>query len=44
MPVATGPRWVGALLEPKGDIPYGVAIAAGALLAFPSSGLFLASC
>jgi prepilin peptidase CpaA len=44
MPVATGPRWVGALLEPKGDIPYGVALAAGALLAFPSSGLFLASC
>lgn len=30
-----GPVWVGRLLEPKGDIPYGVAIAAGALLAWP---------
>ena len=25
------------LLEPKGDIPYGVAICVGALMAFPSS-------
>jgi prepilin peptidase CpaA len=33
------PAWATRLLEPKGDIPYGVAIAAGALLAFPSSGL-----
>lgn len=31
------PRWVGRLLEPKGDIPYGVAICAGALAAFPAS-------
>lgn len=33
------PAWVDALLAPKGDIPYGVAIAAGALVAFPYSGL-----
>lgn len=33
------PPWVGRLMEPKGDIPYGVAIAVGALLAFPSSAL-----
>ncbi len=33
------PGWVANLMEPKGDIPYGVAIAAGALLAFPSSRL-----
>jgi len=34
--------WVVNLMEPRGDIPYGVAIAAGALLALPESGLFLA--
>lgn len=34
-----GPAWFGRLLQPKGDIPYGVAIAAGALIAFPSSAL-----
>lgn len=33
------PRWVGRLLEPKGDIPYGVAICIGALAAFPRSPL-----
>lgn len=33
------PAWVGRLLEPKGDIPYGVAICAGALAAFPASAL-----
>ncbi len=33
------PGWVLHLMEPKGDIPYGVAIAAGALLAFPASGI-----
>lgn len=33
--------WVGHLLEPKGDIPYGVAICAGALAAFPGSPLAL---
>lgn len=35
------PAWVGRLMEPKGDIPYGVAIAAGALAAFPDSPLVL---
>ena len=35
--LVSGPRWVTHLLQPKGDIPYGVAIAAGALLAFPAS-------
>jgi prepilin peptidase CpaA len=28
-------RLDGSLMEPRGDIPYGVAIAAGALLAYP---------
>ena len=37
--VAGGPDWVHQLLEPKGDIPYGVAIAVGVLMAFPSSAL-----
>ncbi|MBN8551386.1 MAG: prepilin peptidase [Caulobacterales bacterium] len=32
-----GPPWMGRLLQPKGDIPYGIAIAIGALSAFPSS-------
>ncbi|MND79938.1 Type IV leader peptidase family protein [compost metagenome] len=35
----TGPAWVGRLLAPKGDIPYGVAIAVGALLAYPAGPL-----
>jgi len=35
-------NWVITLMQPKGDIPYGVAIAAGALLALPESGLLLA--
>jgi prepilin peptidase CpaA len=34
-----GPAWVGRLLTPGGDVPYGVAIAAGALVAFPQSAL-----
>lgn len=38
----TGPNWVMHLMQPKGDIPYGVAIAAGALLAYPSSPLMAA--
>jgi prepilin peptidase CpaA len=33
------PSWMGRLLAPKGDIPYGVAICAGALAAFPESPL-----
>jgi prepilin peptidase CpaA len=36
------PGWVVQLMEPKGDIPYGVAIAAGALLAYPASPLLAA--
>jgi prepilin peptidase CpaA len=33
------PHWIDSLLEPRGDIPYGVAIAVGALMAFPTSAL-----
>jgi len=36
------PSWLAGLMEPKGDIPYGVAIAAGALIAFPASGMMAA--
>ncbi|WP_409692410.1 prepilin peptidase [Brevundimonas sp.] len=36
---AFGPAWVRGLLQPKGDIPYGVAIAAGALMAWPASAM-----
>lgn len=36
------PAWASRLLEPKGDIPYGVAIAIGALLAFPNADLMQA--
>ena len=38
-----GPAWVSRLLQPKGDVPYGVAIAFGALAAFPSSLIFHAA-
>ena len=34
-PVAPRIGWIARLLEPKGDIPYGVAIAVGALISFP---------
>ena len=37
-----GPGWVMRLMQPKGDIPYGVAIAIGALLAYPESPLMAA--
>ena len=37
--VPSGPRWVERLREPKGDAPYGVAIAAGALAAYPTGAL-----
>lgn len=37
-----GPDWVTRLMQPKGDIPYGVAIAIGALLAYPASPLMAA--
>ena len=36
------PGWVVQLMEPRGDIPYGVAIAAGALMAYPASPLLAA--
>ena len=35
------PIWVQRLPQPKGDIPYGVAIAVGAVLAFPQSQILL---
>jgi prepilin peptidase CpaA len=35
--IPAGPAWVERLREPKGDAPYGVAIAAGALVAFPQA-------
>lgn len=38
----TGPAWIMQLMQPKADIPYGVAIAIGALLAYPSSPLMAA--
>lgn len=38
---AGAPAWVANLMEPRGDIPYGVAIAIGALFAFPSSILLM---
>lgn len=40
--VLSGPGWVNRLAEPKGDLPYGVAIAIGALVAFPGSALMQA--
>ncbi|HYD28560.1 A24 family peptidase [Brevundimonas sp.] len=40
--VANGPGWAARLMEPKGDIPYGVAIAAGVLAAYPASPLMAA--
>lgn len=40
--VIAAPNWVGTLMQPKGDIPYGVAIAAGALMAYPTSPLVVA--
>ncbi len=33
------PGWIGRLMQPRGDIPYGVAIAIGALMAYPASPL-----
>ena len=37
--IVGGPVWIHTLLEAKGDIPYGIAICVGALMAFPSSAL-----
>ena len=38
-----GPPWLGRLLTPAEDLPYGLAIAVGALIAFPSSSLIVAA-
>ncbi len=38
-PSEQGPDWLRRLLTPKSAIPYGVAIAAGAIAAFPAAGL-----
>ncbi|MFC3068285.1 A24 family peptidase [Phenylobacterium soli] len=35
--VVTGPSWFARLAEPGENVPYGVAIAAGALMAFPAT-------
>ena len=35
--IAGAPAWVSTLFQPKGDIPYGVAICGGVLMAYPSS-------
>jgi prepilin peptidase CpaA len=37
--VLGGPSWAQRLMRPNGDVPYGLAIAAGALMAFPGSAL-----
>jgi prepilin peptidase CpaA len=37
--IPAGPGWFQRLLAPKGDAPYGVAIAVGALFAFPQAAL-----
>jgi len=37
LPAHATPGWVATLMEPRGDLPYGVAICAGALVAFPAS-------
>ncbi len=43
-PVAAGaPGWVGNLLAPRGKIPYGIAICAGALVAWPGSAMVTAA-
>jgi prepilin peptidase CpaA len=42
LPIAPVQGALGRLLEPKGDIPYGLAIAAGGLAAFPQSAIFSA--
>ena len=44
LPVApsVSQAWVVRLMQPRGDIPYGVAIAVGALMALPESGVVVA--
>lgn len=39
---ARAPRWVGRLMTPGGNAPYGIAIAIGALVAFPASSIITA--
>jgi prepilin peptidase CpaA len=41
--MARGPQWVSRLLQPGEDVPYGVAIAFGALAAFPESAIAYAA-
>ncbi|CAN7193537.1 prepilin peptidase [Phenylobacterium sp. LjRoot219] len=41
--VLSGPAWFTRLAEPGESVPYGVAIAIGALVAFPNSALVLAA-
>ncbi|MGC1302417.1 MAG: prepilin peptidase [Caulobacteraceae bacterium] len=36
---ASGPPWFGRLMKPGGDVPYGVAIAVGALFALPHASI-----
>jgi len=36
---AGAPAWFARLMQPKADVPYGLAIAVGALAAFPASAL-----
>ena len=38
----TGPAWLRRLLSPEAAVPYGVAIAVGALASFPDSALMVA--
>jgi prepilin peptidase CpaA len=40
--VGAGPGWLVQLMKPNGHIPYGVAIAIGALIAWPASPLMVA--
>ncbi len=40
--VLNGPAWVGRLATPGENVPYGVAIAVGALAAFPACALMAA--
>jgi prepilin peptidase CpaA len=37
--IPSGPAWLARLIEPGESVPYGVAIAVGALAAFPASAL-----
>ena len=39
LPPHATPGWVATLMQPRGDLPYGIAICAGALAAYPSSPL-----